>query len=503
MNLGAIIEVAIGVVFIWLILSLSTIQIQEWIASLFKLREKDLEKAIGQMLANPKLTEEFYKHPLIKGLSKKLGKRPAYIPPREFAQTLFNIIITAGTENSAIQQMLASLKEKKIGELLPKGVDRKRVERAIDILIKQAGTLISAETGSIIDQFKNLPVYKALTQTPINEDLLKDIPPEVRDLVKNNPQEIRDFIENIPTAVTEYINACKEIKIGKLAMITPDIIEKGIAAIGKINPDLEHSLNSMITGAEEYVTGTEHALTVVRNNVESWFNSSMESLSGRYRRRSQIIAFFIGLFLATMLSVNTIALVQRLWIDPTLRAALLENASAFLPDATSANQTTTGTPSATETATAPATDTANETGNTGRVAPGDTIRNFQTQFEGLELPLGWISVQENSTLQCALFPQWVKNVPKGTVLFQGITFFWNTGVCYRPIGTTVPLTSTKPSYEDALKTNWLFAWFIGVLLSAAATTQGAPFWFDILNKLINLRGAGTPPPTTQESTLQK
>jgi hypothetical protein len=34
---------------------------------------------------------------------------------------------------------------------------------------------------------------------------------------------------------------------------------------------------------------------------------------------------------------------------------------------------------------------------------------------------------------------------------------------------------------------------IGLGLSALAVSLGAPFWFDTLNKVINIRGAGTPP----------
>ena len=35
--------------------------------------------------------------------------------------------------------------------------------------------------------------------------------------------------------------------------------------------------------------------------------------------------------------------------------------------------------------------------------------------------------------------------------------------------------------------------FLGWLLTAAALSLGAPFWFDLLNKFINLRGAGQKP----------
>ena len=34
---------------------------------------------------------------------------------------------------------------------------------------------------------------------------------------------------------------------------------------------------------------------------------------------------------------------------------------------------------------------------------------------------------------------------------------------------------------------------LGIILSAGAAAQGAPFWFDILKKLVNIRGSGSNP----------
>ena len=39
---------------------------------------------------------------------------------------------------------------------------------------------------------------------------------------------------------------------------------------------------------------------------------------------------------------------------------------------------------------------------------------------------------------------------------------------------------------------------VGWLLTGAALTLGAPFWFDLLNKFVNLRGAGVKPKRQDE-----
>jgi hypothetical protein len=39
----------------------------------------------------------------------------------------------------------------------------------------------------------------------------------------------------------------------------------------------------------------------------------------------------------------------------------------------------------------------------------------------------------------------------------------------------------------------VFLKILGLLVTAAAVTLGAPFWFDLLNKITNFRLSGPPP----------
>ena len=104
--LEAILDVAIGLIFMWLILSIATMSVQEWIASYLKWRANDLKTAIQRLLADKAWAEQLYNHPLIAGLSKKTGRKPSYIPANKFAMALFDIVQTAGTQESFIQQKL-------------------------------------------------------------------------------------------------------------------------------------------------------------------------------------------------------------------------------------------------------------------------------------------------------------------------------------------------------------------------------------------------------------
>jgi hypothetical protein len=44
----------------------------------------------------------------------------------------------------------------------------------------------------------------------------------------------------------------------------------------------------------------------------------------------------------------------------------------------------------------------------------------------------------------------------------------------------------------------ILSWLPGWLITALAVSLGAPFWFDLLNKFINIRGAGKAPEERQK-----
>lgn len=93
-----ILEVVIGIIFVYWLLSLIISTLNEIFSRIFSMRANDLEKGIRNLLADPDGTEfakKFYDHSLIRGLKRK-GKNPSYIPSRTFALALMDIIIPAG-----------------------------------------------------------------------------------------------------------------------------------------------------------------------------------------------------------------------------------------------------------------------------------------------------------------------------------------------------------------------------------------------------------------------
>ena len=91
---SAILDTAIGLIFIFLVVSLVVSAANELLAALFKWRANNLFLGIRQLLQDPSVTglvTRFHEHPLIDGLSSK-GKKPSYIPSRTFALALLDIV---------------------------------------------------------------------------------------------------------------------------------------------------------------------------------------------------------------------------------------------------------------------------------------------------------------------------------------------------------------------------------------------------------------------------
>src|SRR5437667_3214123 len=90
-------DVAIGIAFVYLLVSLLCSAIVEGAEAVLKRRAKDLEMGIKELLRDPELVARLYNHPLLNGLFKgsySPGMRnlPSYIPSRSFALALMDLL---------------------------------------------------------------------------------------------------------------------------------------------------------------------------------------------------------------------------------------------------------------------------------------------------------------------------------------------------------------------------------------------------------------------------
>jgi len=574
--LEAILEVAIGMIFMWLVLSIATMSVQEWIASYLKWRSKDLETAIQRLLGDKTWAEQLYKHPLIAGLSKKVGTKPSYIPANKFALALLDIVQTAGTQESFIQQKLLEadreLKKapKQLGPFLVhmykrfgtnvskffnrtlyflgrnKGTPDQKYARIVELIqnflhsndpnktenlaegLKVLFGIVLNDTTEIDGKDVSIPSAEFLNAYPNFREYIFDL---IRVAIKNQPmlkfrwaeilinnseswikkaeeelaegqtlrEKLREYAEKYAEGFSLESEDLESIVI--LVRQTLDEIDfapmvdaiqsqigsstQGLDALQTLNPTLHKSLQQLygdIIGVAnnekiveavsekfaEVVLEAEHIdrnLAAMRINSETWFNESMDRLSGWYKRKASFLAFLIGLVLASILNVDSILLAQHLWKEPTIRQALAANATEF-------TKRNTQLPVVKSEETEATTESA---GTETPAPPGDAIDFFENQFEGLDVPLGWtfepVEIQPNQP--CSL-------IPVGENAIWGIRDTINPAICQRINNAPTDTAS----------------WFLkvmGIVLSAGAAAQGAPCWFDLLKKLVNIRGSGANP----------
>lgn len=186
-------DIAIGLAFIYLLLSLISTTVNEMIAGWLKTRARFLEKGIGQLVHDDKLKEAIYQHPLIKSLSSDSDRpSPSYIPSDKFATALMDVVTgkdkstmdTAALRNRLetvgspeFQQSMRTLLDvagddpvevkKKIEDWFNEGMDRvsgwykRNTQRNILILAFIITLSMNADTLHVVDVLWKDPTTRA------------------------------------------------------------------------------------------------------------------------------------------------------------------------------------------------------------------------------------------------------------------------------------------------------------------------------------------------------
>jgi len=580
--LEAILDVVIGMIFMWLILSIATMTVQEWIASYLQWRANDLETALQRLLGDKVWAEQLYNHPLIEGLSKKTGIKPSYIPANKFALALFDIVMTAGTQESLIQQKLLAANQelkkapnqlgpflvyvfKRFGTNLGrffnrvfyffgrnKGTPDQKYAAILTLTQKLLHShdpekakdlaqswkeffeaLLSDETnmdGKIVstpsvDFLEAYPVLRdyfydllqvILKKQPIlkqrwseiliynNEKLIESVKEKLqagetlreklRELSEDYAEKLDIKAENLASILMCVRQTLDEMDFTPLVQYVQGLIgssSKGLDALQKLNPSLHKSLQQLygdiigIANSSQMLEAVrtrfaiaavnlekaEHNLAAMRLNSETWFNEAMDRLSGWYKRKATFLAFVIGLVLAGFLNVDSIVLAEHLWKEPTLRHALVVNATKFTEDNPELPK------------------------SLGGDSPQDAVTYFNSQFAELSVPIGWkyTNMKLEAGQSCSLISIG-ENVIWGMYAEVPESQLEDNNGQENSTGSEpqreaiVPVCQRISDFPDTAAD--IAMKLLGIVLSAGAAAQGAPFWFDILKKLVNIRGSG-------------
>jgi hypothetical protein len=441
MSILAILEVAIGMIFAWLVMSLAGMYIQEWIVSKLAWRSNMLQLYIGNLMSDASLARQLYDHQLIKALHSGFDREnlPSYIPSAQFSLVLVDIIRNASKEAALIQETLYAL-ETDISQLSKS--KQELAQQELDAALELTRKAIASDGGPEITN-------------PIMDEVKK----QIRKLSTDYPElqariEARFLAFATQKKQVDGVLAEMAAKNNGAAMDTPQSqFQAGMAVMSVTHPDLKQAIDALVSESNPSGDKSVNTLQQVRIKIEEWFNNSMDRLSGWYKRRAQTLAFIIGISIAILLNVDSMQLATQLWRDPSVRQALAAQADALV------NRNPNGLPDP----------------NAGQLV------SLANQISQLNVPVGWIgsslpvdasglvSVGDITSTTCTL-------APRSNLELFGIHV---GNQCYPIINT--------PQFNDL--TGWLLK-LVGLLITGTAASQGAPFWFDILKNVVNVRMAG-------------
>jgi hypothetical protein len=148
----------------------------------------------------------------------------------------------------------------------------------------------------------------------------------------------------------------------------------------------------------------------LKSLLGNWFDETMDRVMGWYKRRIQVITFFIGLIIAFAMNVDTIEIAKKLTNESNTRIEMVKMATDFANERNVNDSTS--------------------------ILVNDEVKQIMHDIK-----------QQESIISI----------------------------------------SNRPS-NPLSKAFWLYV--LGCLITTIALSLGAPFWFDILNKLVKLRGSG-------------
>jgi hypothetical protein len=155
----AIINIGLGLAFVYTVFALLCSVLNEWIARMLDLRRTVLKAEINQLLGAA-LAKRFNDHPLISGLREKNKKYPSYIPPSTFALALIDLTIefhpgkNGLPGSTSVKQGLDNRDKSLIDTLRLQATNleslQKRIEKWFELSMEQAKGRYKRQTQIIV-----------------------------------------------------------------------------------------------------------------------------------------------------------------------------------------------------------------------------------------------------------------------------------------------------------------------------------------------------------------
>ncbi|SEN09778.1 hypothetical protein SAMN04488505_10879 [Chitinophaga rupis] len=351
------------------------------------------------------------------------------------------------------------------------------------------------------------------------------------------------FAETRPSYLTDVYFVSTFIRM-LIEMGMGNTDDEKIASALKLNTlHMQPRTAKNVTGIYQEAKGDTAAF---KEGLRRWYNETMDRANGWYKRKMQFLLLLIGLLLSILFNVDTIRITKLLARDPDARSEMVKMSIAIANDTTIENVIT-------------------DKDSLRRAAILDSgYAHVQRDIEdaGLLLGLGWNFDQLSSPIEYKVVHKKTPKLSDGLLELDAAAKSvrvadsmhraseerncWAVKTLLPEIKQTdrqildIKMAALQGSIKDTSKVKELrgkkdtllklldarkemlandsleFAALgyiicntfkdlrlLGFLLTALMISLGAPFWFDLLKKLVSLRGAGVRPEPSDNEVLVK
>ena len=230
--------------------------------------------------------------------------------------------------------------------------------------------------------------------------------------------------------------------------------------------------------------------------LQQWYDDMMERASGWYKRHVQKVLLILGFVTSVAIDADTFSIADKLANDPEAREKIVQLANTYISSQTKKDTVVQGIPAAGTTQADTGSSTAAAPPVTNAQAPSNTVTQTvstlpKSRIDSINGAINDLVTDELYEAREILGMGW--EIPK-----------------YKDI--SAKLKKDKPGknqtwaavqkYSDdlfhAVIGQLSIQKFIGWLITALAITLGAPFWFDILKKVVNVRNTGSKPDSEKQ-----
>lgn len=420
-----IIQVAIGLIFVYSLVSILVTTVNTVITNVLKWRARHLKTALENLITDPEVQAQFLSHPLINIVKTEMVK-PAEVENLATAEVVAHQVRTTEVNRNvtwidpqAFAQVISSILAEKAG-------------------FELYGPLLLAVDG--------------LPEGPAKLHLL-DLIYSLQNTGIGVPELKAEIAKLPPNLQAPLLVGLKPIEDrSAAARLTSDDGSRLLPVLDglrRINDDaFRRALKVILASAKN--------IDEAQKNLESWFNQRMDQLSDTYKLHVTYLTLAIGLILTLVLNADTLQMARALWEDPALRetaVSIAQQAVAegrFDPTATPLPGTATPEPPTNEEA--PDTQAISDAAQLAATTLND--------LANLNLPIGW----EYTVIEGGCTPQNNRPVPVACGSMRNIWLF-------NP--------SNNPDWAGLIVRK-----LIGMVVTIIAIGQGAPFWFDLIRRLV-------------------